>query len=261
MRVTMLGCGGSGGVPLANGSKGGHWGACDPSNPKNRRRRVSLLLEEGDRAALIDASPDLREQLMDHEIAHLDALLLTHAHADHCHGLDEFRAIANRRGAPIPTYMDAKTRAQLTLRFDYVFTSSHTAQKLYPALLEDRTIDGPFDVLGQQAIAFEQNHGNTTSLGFRIGNFAYSTDVKALDERAFGLLQGLDLWIVDALRFEPHPTHSHFEQTLSWITRVKPKLAVLTHMNHSVDYDTLKARCPAGVVPGYDGLSVDLAAF
>lgn len=258
MKITVLGCGGSGGVPLADGTPGGNWGACDPSNPRNRRRRVSLLLEEGDRAALIDASPDLRQQLLDHPVTHIDALLLTHAHADHCHGIDEFRAFCNKHGQTVPAYMDARTRADLTLRFDYVFTSSHTQQRLYPALLEDRVIDGPFEVLGKKVVAFEQNHGNTISLGFRIGDFAYSTDVKQLDDQAFDVLDGVKLWIVDALRFDPHPTHSHFSQTLEWIARVKPDLAVLTHMNHAVDYAAIKAKCPPGVIPAYDGMTLEI---
>ncbi len=260
MRVTLLGSGGSGGVPLPDGSPGGHWGAADPSEPKNRRRRVSVLVEEGDRRLLIDCSPDLREQVNDAGVGHLDAVLFTHAHADHCHGLDDLRALSYRRGRPIPAFMDAETHATLTMRFDYAFTSSHTGQRLYPALMDDHTLPlgKPFTAAGFEVLAFRQNHGNVHSLGFRIGDFAYSTDVVELDATARGCLADLDLWIVDCLRYEPHPTHSHFEQTLQWIAELRPRHAVLTHMNQSVDYATIKADCPPGVEPGWDGLSFEL---
>lgn len=260
MKVTVLGCGGSGGVPLPDGTPGGHWGACNPGNPKNRRRRVSVLVEEGGRRLLIDCAPDLREQIVEVGLERLDAVLFTHAHADHCHGLDDLRALSYRQGKPIPAYMDPVTHATLTLRFDYAFTSSHTLSRLYPAVLEDRQIrpGERFEAAGFQVLPFSQSHGNTESLGFRIGRFAYSTDVVALDEAAFAALEGVELWIVDCLRYEPHPTHSHFAQTLGWIERVKPRHAVLTHMNHQTDYDRLKADCPPGVEPGYDGLVLTL---
>jgi phosphoribosyl 1,2-cyclic phosphate phosphodiesterase len=258
MRVTILGCGGSGGVPLADGTPGGHWGACDSENPKNRRRRVSLLVEEGGFSVLIDASPDLREQLIDSGATRIDALLFTHAHADHCHGLDELRAFRWRQGAAIPAYMDALTQRQLTRRFGYAFTSSARAKSLYKPLLDDRVIDGPFTLGPWEIRPFVQNHGPEDSLGFRIGDFAYSTDVKALDAAARGALTGLRLWILDCLRDEPHPTHSHTTQSLEWIAQLKPARAVLTHLNHQIDYADLAARCPPGVEPGYDGLVIEL---
>lgn len=258
MKVTVLGCGGSGGVPLAGRAPGGTWGNADPSNPKNRRSRVSVLVEQGDTRILIDCSPDLRRQILDNDITALDAVLFTHAHADHCHGLDELRGLVYSRGAPLDAYMDARTRALLTARFDYAFVSSQDPDSLYPPLMRDRVIDGPFAVGPIAVRSFVQNHGPDVSLGFRLGDFAYSTDVKALDEAAFAVLDGVKLWVVDCLRDDPHPTHSHTAQTLEWIARVKPARAILTHMNEKLDYDELAARCPAGVEPGYDGLVIEV---
>lgn len=258
MKITVLGCGGSGGVPLANGKAGGDWGVCDPKNPKNRRRRVSVLLEEGGTTLLIDATPDLRLQIIDNAIDRLDALLLTHAHADHCHGLDELRGMVHRQGHAIDTYMDRETQEVLTQRFGYIFASSADPNSLYRPLLQDRVIDGPFQVGPFEIQAFEQNHGPEMSLGFRIGPFAYSTDAKMLDEAAFAALAGVKLWIVDCLRDRPHPTHSHVAQTFAWIERLAPERAILTHLNQDIDYQDLKDRCPAGVEPGYDGMVIEL---
>lgn len=258
MKLTVLGCGGSGGVPLAGRETGGTWGNADPANPKNRRSRVSVLVEQGDTRILIDTSPDLRQQILDNDITALDAVLFTHAHADHCHGLDELRGLVYSRGAPLDAYMDARTRAQLTARFDYAFLSSQDPDSLYPPLMRDRVIDGPFRIGDIPVRTFVQNHGPDVSLGYRLGNVAYSTDAKALDENAFAVLDGVRLWVVDCLRDEPHPTHSHTAQTLEWIARVKPERAILTHMNEKLDYDELAARCPPGVEPGYDGLVVEV---
>jgi len=261
MKVTMLGSGGSGGVPLPTPVAADGWGRCDPANPRNRRRRVSVLVETAGRSVLIDPSPDLREQVLAHGLPHLDAVLFTHAHADHCHGIDDLRSLVYARKHALPAYMTAETRRQLTTKFDYIFTSSHTLQRLYPALMDDRVIadNGPFEAAGVAARAFRQNHGNIDSTGFRIGRFAYSTDVVELDEAAFEALRGVDLWIVDCLRFEPHPTHAHFDRTMEWINRVRPRHAILTHMNQTMDYETVRARCPTGVEPGYDGLVVEIA--
>ena len=263
MKVTILGCGGSGGVPLAAREPGGDWGACDPTNPKNRRRRVSIHVEaghveEGATSILVDTSPDLRLQLLDNGITRLDALLYTHAHGDHCHGIDDLRALAFSQGGPIDAYMDAKTRERLTRRFDYVFASSRKPNSLYPPMLSDRLVDGPFQVGEVGVVPFQQTHGPDTTLGYRFGPAAYSTDLSSLDEAAFAALAGVKLWIVDCLRFKPHPTHTHFDQTMEWIARVNPARAILTHMNHEVDYDELLSRCPPGVEPGYDGLVIEI---
>ncbi len=258
MKVTILGCGGSGGVPLAAKQLGGYWGACDPAEPKNRRSRVSVLVEQGGTAVLIDTSPDLRRQILDNGILRIDAVLFTHAHADHCHGVDELRSMCHVLGRPIDAYMDAETRRILTRRFGYAFTSSIDPDNLYRPLLRDHLIEGPF-TLGDIAITpFEQDHGPEKSLGYRLGPVAYSTDVKALDEAAFEALAGVELWIVDCLRDRPHPTHSHLAQTLKWIARVKPRRAILTHLNHEVDYRDLRRRCPPGVEPAYDGLVIEV---
>ncbi|NIA67753.1 MBL fold metallo-hydrolase [Pelagibius litoralis] len=264
MKLTVLGCGGSGGVPVAGREAGGTWGVAKPDNPKNRRSRVSVLIEgeEGPDGArdriLIDTSPDLRQQILDNGITALDAVLYTHAHADHCHGLDELRGIVYSRRRPIDAYMDARTRAALTTRFDYAFSSSRAADNLYPALLEDHVIDGDFHVGSIPVTPFTQQHGPDSSLGFRCGDIAYSTDASDLDEAAFAVLEGVKLWVVDCLRDDPHPTHSHVAQTLEWIARVKPERAILTHMNERLDYDELRSRCPPGVEPGYDGLVIEV---
>lgn len=259
MKVTILGCGGSSGIPFADGTPGGNWGDCDPSNPKNRRRRVSILLEQADSIILVDTTPDLRHQLLDAVVGHVDAVLFTHAHADHCHGLDDLRGMTFKKGGPIDAYMDQATQKSLTRRFDYAFTSSCDPENLYRPLFTDHVITnrqriGDFDVE-----AFVQEHGDGESLGFRFGPVAYSTDVSALSEDAFNALAGVKLWIVDCLRERPHPTHSHIAQTFEWIARVKPERAILTHMNHNVDYDALKAICPSGVEPGYDGLVIEVS--
>lgn len=257
MKVTVLGCGGSGGVPLIDGN----WGRCNPNNPKNWRRRVSVLVEDGDNVILIDTSPDLRLQLLEAGVTRLDAVLYTHDHADHCHGIDELRAFGHdRKGVPIPAYGTAETLDLLRQRFRYIFEQSQDGSSaLYRPLLEPRPIDGAFSIGDLKVVSFVQDHGyGTTTTGYRIGAMAYSTDVVGLDHAAFAALADLELWIVDCLRYEPHPTHAHFDLTLSWIDRAKPKRAVLTHLNHMLDYDELASRCPPGVEPGFDGMVIRL---
>ena len=254
MRVTVLGCGASTGVPVI----GPNWGRCDPSDPRNRRRRVSALVEIGGVVILIDTSPDLREQLLDAGVSRLDAVVITHAHADHLHGIDDLRSVNRLMQQPIPLYADAKTLAEIQSRFAYVLDPIEEPGRYYKPTLEPHEIRGPFEVAGIPVVPFVQVHGFSTTLGLRIGGFAYSTDVTELDENAFAAIAGIELWIVDCLRREPHPTHSHLAKTLSWIARVKPRRAVLTHMDQSLDFQELSAELPNGVEPGQDGLVVEL---
>jgi len=254
MKITMLGCGPSMGVPAI----GPDWGACDPADPRNRRRRASLLIECRGKVILIDASPDLREQLLDAKVRHIDAVIFTHAHADHLHGIDDLRAINRLMQKPIALYADAQTMAEIEQRFAYVLKPASPGGFFYKPTLTPHLIDGPFRAVGIPVIPFAQDHGFGTTLGLRIGGFAYSTDVTELDDNAFAALAGIETWIVDCLRYEPHATHSHLAKTLGWIERVKPRRAVLTHLDRPLDYRELAARLPAGVEPGQDGLIIEI---
>jgi phosphoribosyl 1,2-cyclic phosphate phosphodiesterase len=254
MKATVLGCGPSWGVPAI----GPDWGRCDPAEPRNYRRRCSLLVESRGAVLLIDTSPDLRQQLLDAGTARLDAVLLTHAHADHLHGIDDIRMINSLTGKPIPLYANAGTLAEVERRFGYATKPAVPGRPLYRPALTPHEVIGPFSAAGMMVEPFVQSHGFSTTLGFRIGRLAYSTDVVELDDNAFRALAGTELWIVDCLRREPHPTHSHLAKTLAWIERVRPRRAVLTHMDQSLDYRALGAELPDGVEPGYDGLTIEL---
>ena len=254
MKVTILGCGASTGVPAI----GPDWGRCDPSDPRNRRRRASVLVEIGPAALLIDTSPDLREQLIDARVGRLDAVVMTHAHADHLHGIDDLRALNRLMGQEIPLWANSKTLAEIRRRFGYVFDPPSEPGRFYKPCLVAHEISGPFAIDGIAIAPFAQDHGFSTTLGFRIGPMAYSTDVVELDDAAFAALAGVELWIVDCFRRAPHPTHSHLDKTLGWIARVGPRRAVLTHMEQSLDYRELCAELPAGVEPGQDGLVIEL---
>jgi phosphoribosyl 1,2-cyclic phosphate phosphodiesterase len=255
MRVTVLGCGPSTGVPVI----GGNWGICDPKDSRNRRRRVSVLVEVGGVVILIDTSPDLREQLLDAGVSRIDAVVMTHAHADHLHGIDDLRSVNRLMRSAIPLHANRQTLAEIESRFGYVFKPVEPPGHFYKPTIVPHEIAGPFEIGGISVLPFVQDHGFSATLGFRIGGFAYSTDVTELDDNAFAALEGIELWIVDCLRREPHPTHSHLAKTLAWIARVRPQRAVLTHMDQSLDYRELCAELPNGVEPGYDGLVIDLA--
>jgi phosphoribosyl 1,2-cyclic phosphate phosphodiesterase len=254
MKVTLLGCGPSWGVPAI----GPDWGRCDPADPRNRRRRSSLLVESRGAIVLIDVSPDLREQLLDAGVARIDAVLLTHAHADHLHGIDDLRIINQLKNTAIPFFADAAALVEARQRFGYAFAPAQPGRPLYRPALTPHEIRGPFQAASLPVVPFPQNHGHTTTLGFRIGPLAYSTDVTAFDDNVFELLAGIELWVVDCLRREPHPTHSHVAKTLQWVARVRPRRAVLIHMDQSLDYRELSAELPAGVEPGRDGLVIEL---
>jgi len=254
MKITMLGCGPSMGVPAI----GNDWGACDPNDPRNRRRRASLLIECRGKVILVDTSPDLREQLLNAGIKRIDAVIMTHAHADHLHGIDDLRGVNRLMQSTIALHADAKSMAEIEQRFGYVFEPVPPGGLFYKPTLTPHVIDGPFTAAGVPFVPFAQDHGFSTTLGLRVGSFAYSTDVNELDDNAFSALAGIEAWVVDCLRYEPHPTHSHLARTLTWIERVKPKRAVLTHLDRPLDYRELAARLPPGVEPGQDGLVIEL---
>ena len=261
LRITILGCGSSGGVPRL----GGHWGDCDPSEPRNRRQRCSILVERvaeaGTTTVLIDTSPDMRNQLLDAEVGRLDGVLYTHSHADHVHGLDDLRMIVINMRARLPVWADAPTKAALLDRFGYAFIRPEGS--MYPPILDmnditgDVTIDGP----GGQIVftPFLVDHGGMDALGFRFDDVAYLPDVVRIPDAVWPHLKGLRCWIVDALRREPHPTHSHLEQTLGWIADVAPKTAVLTNMHNDLDYRTLAAETPDHIEPAFDGMVLRFA--
>tara|TARA_R110002094_G_scaffold122941_3_gene117793 strand:+ start:983 stop:1783 length:801 start_codon:yes stop_codon:yes gene_type:complete len=256
MRITILGCGSSGGVPRL----GGQWGACDPDEPRNHRRRCSILVEratrDGTTTVLIDTSPDMRSQLLDAGVGRLDGVLYTHAHADHVHGLDDLRMIVINMRARLPVWADAPTRDALLDRFGYAFIRPEGS--MYPPILEMNPIDGDVTIDGPGgALTFSPflvHHGGMDALGFRVNNVAYLPDVVEIPAPAWASLENLDCWIVDALRRDPHPTHSHLEKTLGWIKDIEPKSAVLTNMHNDLDYRTLVAETPNHIQPAFDGM-------
>ena len=275
-RAVILGCGSSGGVPRVGGPDGrGDWGGCDPGEPKNRRRRCSLLVERSHPAddfarqsvtsAVIDTSPDFREQMLDAGVARVDAVVLTHDHADQTHGLDDLRAFAIRTRKRIPVWLDRSTAGGVIDRFRYCFEQAPGSW--YPAILDERALPAPgaaFTISGPAGdipmTPFFQHHGPVNSLGFRIGDLAYSSDVNGLPEDSFEILDGVQTWIVDALQIAPHGTHANLEMTLRWIDRVKPTRAILTNLHVTMDYRTLAQSLPRGVEPAFDGLAVEFDA-
>lgn len=258
LRFTILGCGSSGGVPRL----GGHWGDCDPANPKNARRRCSLLVEQeregGTTRVLIDTSPDMRSQLLDAGIGELDAVAFTHAHADHVHGIDDLRQVVFNMRRRLQVWADGDTQDALLSRFGYVFVQP--AGSPYPPILELNTIEGAFTIDGAGGpitlLPFRVNHGSIDALGFRIRDLAYLPDVAKMSDEAWEACAGLDCWILDTLRRDPHPTHSHLEQSLAWIERAAPERAVMTNMHIDLDYETLAAETPDHIVPAHDGMQI-----
>ncbi len=255
MKVTILGSGAAGGVPMISSG----WGRCDPSNPKNRRRRPSILVEEAGKRVLIDTSPDLREQLLSADINHLDAVLYTHSHADHLHGIDDLREVNRAMKAPIPVFGTEETLNDIAVRFDYVFKPLDLAKdSIYKPWLIPNVVKGAFTAAGLEIISFEQDHGHSLTTGYRIGSMAYSTDVMDLPEASMAQLEGLDLWIVGCLLDIPHATHAHIDKALAWGERLKPNHMVITHMSPRLDYASLSGSLPKGVEPGYDGMVLTL---
>ncbi len=265
LQVRILGCGSSGGVPRI----GNDWGACDPAEPRNRRTRCSILIRYWSAGAaeptlvLVDTSPDIREQLLAARVTRLDAVAMTHEHADQCHGIDDLRALVLRAMKRIPVHMDVVTGAVIGTRFGYCFEGAGA----YPAILDRHDdleagqairIAGPGGELEMLALA--QDHGGIASLGFRIGTFAYCNDVVRLPEATLEQLYGLDTLVVDALRYKPHPTHASVDQALAWVERLKPRRAVLTNLHVDLDYAKLRSELPAGVEPAFDGLELEMTA-
>lgn len=261
--ATILGCGSSAGVPRVAGG----WGACDPAEARNRRLRCSLLVEQrgptGSTTVLVDTSPDLRAQLLAAEVTWLDGVLLTHDHADHTHGIDDLRPIVIHNRRRVAVHMAPDTAEHVTARFGYCFNSPEGSP--YPPILDAHPILPPAPVVvsgaGGDLVAqpIEQLHGETVSLGFRFGGLAYSCDVSGLPQESLALLEDLDVWILDALRYTPHPSHFTVDEALEWIARVKPRRAILTNMHVDLDYATLKGKLPSGVEPAYDGMRIAFA--
>lgn len=263
LRFTILGCGFSGGVPRP----GFGWGACNPKNPRNRRRRCSLLVERdapggGRTRVLVDTSPDLREQLLDADVHHLDGVLLTHGHADHLHGMDDLRSLVIRHKRRIDVYFDETTAKEIHTRFGYCFKTPPGSE--YPPILNEHrlapaqpvTIDGEGGSI--VAVPFVVDHGGVPSLGLRFGSLAYSPDIKDVPPESLQYLQGLDVWILDALFYRQHYSHFSVADALAWIERLQPKRGILTHMHSDLDYDALRAVLPPNVEPAYDGLTITL---
>ncbi|MGB3147243.1 MAG: MBL fold metallo-hydrolase [Paracoccaceae bacterium] len=258
-RFTILGCGSSGGVPRI----GNQWGACDPAEPKNRRTRCSLLIErtgtDGITRVLVDTSPDMRAQLLAAGTADLDAVIYTHSHADHMHGIDDLRqlVILNRRR--IAVWADPQTQGDLIDRFGYVFTQAEGSN--YPPICDLHSIKGRFAIDGAggtiDLLPFTVQHGDIEALGFKVANVAYLPDVSKIPAEVWPELMGLDCWIIDALRRAPHPTHAHLARTLEWIDRAAPRQAILTNMHNDLDYATLLDETPDNVTPAYDGLTYE----
>lgn len=265
-RITarILGCGSSGGVPRI----GNDWGACDPGNPRNRRSRCSLLLTgtrggtEGVTRVLIDAGPDLRQQMLDAEVPRIDGVLFTHEHADHTHGIDDLRVLAINAKRRVDVYMSIPTERRLREAFGYCFTAPEKSP--YAPILNahsiaagDRTvIEGAGGSISLDA--FEQQHGSITSLGFRVGHFAYSCDLSDVPATSYRAIDNLDIWVLDALRYTPHPSHLSLEQSLELIEAHRPRRAILTNLHVDMDYETLKAEIPDHIEPAFDGMEIDI---
>lgn len=258
LRFTILGCGSSGGVPRL----GGHWGACDPKNPLNLRRRCSILVEREDAGGttrvLIDTPPDLRAQLLDAGVGVLDAVVYTHAHADHVHGIDDLRMVVFNTRHRLAVWADTPTRDSLLSRFRYAF--EQPAGSAYPPILEMHLIDGDvtIDGAGGRLVLrpFSVRHGRIHSLGFRIADLAYLPDVSGMTEEAWQAVADLDCWVLDALRRDPHPSHAHLERSLEWIAAAAPNRAVLTNMHIDLDHQTIADETPANVMPAHDGMTI-----
>ncbi len=263
LRFTILGCGSSPGTPRI----GDDWGKCNPDNPKNRRRRSSILVqrisETGITTVVVDTGPDFREQMLDAGVDFAEGVLYSHGHADHIHGIDDLRGFAINRRQRVDIYADELTSRRLHEGFRYCFERPEGSY--YPPILkEHRLVSGREAVIDGEGgpisvMPFEQTHGDINSLGFRFGNVAYSSDISGLPVQSVKLLAGLDIWIVDALQYREHPSHFSLDQALQWIDMLAPRRAILTHMHTPLDYDVVQKETPRHVEPGYDGLQFEVA--
>ena len=264
LRFTVLGCASSGGVPRI-GLDGPNWGDCDPTNPRNLRKRCALLIQRmgpgGTTTVLMDAGPDVRTQLIEAKAGYLDAVVLTHDHADHVHGIDDLRMVVFNRREKLPCWMDERTEATVMQRFGYVFETPEGSS--YPPIMTRHRINGTVTIDGAggpvTCTPFDVPHGSTDALGFRIGPLVYTPDISDMSDAAWKALSGADCWIVDALRYRPHPSHSNVETALAWLAKAKPPRAFLTNLHIDLDYERLDAETPAHVHPAYDGLVLDYA--
>ena len=258
-KITILGCGSSGGVPRV----GFGWGKCDPENKKNRRTRCSLLVEKiiqsGKISVLIDTGPDIRQQLLSAKVQNLDAILYTHSHADHVHGIDDLRTLAYKRRSKIPVWADEMTQKRLTEGFGYIFSTPKKSN--YPPICELNLIEkdkiiinGPEDSI--EFLPLKVNHGDIDSLGFKFMKIAYIPDVLEIYPGTWEQLKDLDLIVIDALRRDPHPSHTHLEKTLKWLKALNPAKAILTNLHNDLDFDQLKKELPVGIEPAFDGLEI-----
>ena len=262
-RLTLLGTGSSGGVPRI----GNDWGACDPHHPKNRRRRCAMLAEmtgdAGKTSVLVDTGPDMREQLLQANVQHLDAVLMTHSHADHIVGMDDLRQLSIKHRSRVNVYMDEPTSARVMPAFGYCYEQAEGSS--YPAICNEIRMHASQPVTingagGEMTFTpFEVSHGDICALGFRINNAAYLPDVKTVElSESLALLEGLDVLVLDALRYTPHPTHMNVDEALAFIAQVKPARAILTNMHNAIDYETLKAELPEGIEPAFDGMTISV---
>ena len=258
MKITVLGSGSSGGVPVV----GAGWGACDPDNSKNHRTRPSILVEVEDKIFLIDTSPDMRVQLLGAKVTRLDGVLYTHAHADHLNGIDDLRGINRSMGAPIDIYCDKATFLTLEERFGYVFAPlADESSHYYKPVLNPTIISAGnhFKIQDINISVFDQDHGFSRTLGYRIGPFGYSTDVVGLPEASFEALEGVDTWLLGCFTYRQHSTHVHLAKALKWIERLGPKQAILTHLGPDLDFEELTKILPSNVAVAFDGMRIDVS--